>query len=122
MMLKIFDLAAVPSVPMDNGRGTKVRLIDTKLTETLDVHMNTLTPGGLRGALHKHSQSDNVYIVRSGEGELRVEGQVHTIRKDNVVFIPAGLKHSLSNLSDVPFEIFEIYAPAGAKFDFIPCA
>jgi mannose-6-phosphate isomerase-like protein (cupin superfamily) len=43
------------------------------------------------------------------------------VKKDQVVFIPAGMPHSLSNISDEPFEIFEIYAPAGSKFDFIAC-
>jgi oxalate decarboxylase/phosphoglucose isomerase-like protein (cupin superfamily) len=27
--------------------------------------------------------------------------------------------HSLANLSDQPFEIFEIYAPSGQHFDFV---
>jgi hypothetical protein len=31
------------------------------------------------------------------------------------------VKVPLSNVSDEPFEIFEIYAPAGDKFDFIIC-
>jgi hypothetical protein len=31
------------------------------------------------------------------------------------------MTHSLSNVSDELFEIFEIYAPAGSKFDFIAC-
>jgi hypothetical protein len=29
------------------------------------------------------------------------------------------MKHSLSNVSDKVFEIFEIYAPAGSHFDFV---
>jgi oxalate decarboxylase/phosphoglucose isomerase-like protein (cupin superfamily) len=29
------------------------------------------------------------------------------------------MTHSLSNLSDEPFEIFEIYAPAGRQFDVV---
>jgi hypothetical protein len=29
------------------------------------------------------------------------------------------MKHSLSNLSATVFEIFEIYAPAGRRFDFV---
>jgi mannose-6-phosphate isomerase-like protein (cupin superfamily) len=120
-MFKIFDLAAVPSVPLENGRGNKVKLVDDNLTATLDLHLNTLNPGGASGRLHKHSKSDNVYIVRSGEGELNVEGKIYTIRRDQIIFIPAGLKHSLNNVSDVPLEIFEIYAPAGADFDFIHC-
>jgi mannose-6-phosphate isomerase-like protein (cupin superfamily) len=35
------------------------------------------------------------------------------------VYIPAGMKHSLSNLSDSVFEVFEIYAPSGKHFDFV---
>jgi mannose-6-phosphate isomerase-like protein (cupin superfamily) len=62
---------------------------------------------------------DNVYIVKRGEGMLIVEDKTYVIREDDVVFIPAGMKHSLSNRSDGAFEIFEIYAPAGRHFDFV---
>lgn len=118
--LKIFDIATTPTEPME-GRGTKQKFVNTSIgTETLDVHLNALMPGGDRGKLHKHSKADNVYIVRRGEGELIVEGKTYKIVKDQVVFIPAGLVHSLSNVSSEPFEIFEIYAPAGKSFDFIP--
>lgn len=121
-MIKIIDLSEAPSTPMDGGRGTKKRLVDTADgTQSLDVHMNTLAPGGPRGKLHKHSVADNVYIVRRGSGEFIVEGKTYRVKKDQIVFIPAGLRHSLSNVSDEPFEIFEIYAPAGDKFDFIVC-
>ena len=121
-MLKILDLETAPKTPMENGRGEKIKLIDTTLgTQSLDVHMNRLFPGGPGGKLHKHSVADNVYIVRCGEGQLVVEGSTYLLRKDQIVFIPAGLRHSLSNLSDEPFEIFEIYAPAGEQFDFIAC-
>jgi mannose-6-phosphate isomerase-like protein (cupin superfamily) len=63
--------------------------------------------------------ADNVYIVRRGVGELIVEGETYVVRKDHIIFIPSGLRHSLSNVSSEPFEIFEIYAPAGDQFDFI---
>jgi mannose-6-phosphate isomerase-like protein (cupin superfamily) len=36
-----------------------------------------------------------------------------------VVYIPAGMKHSLANRGAETLEIFEIYAPAGKQFDFI---
>jgi uncharacterized cupin superfamily protein len=90
-MLKIVDLASVPTIPMEGNRGQKKKIIDTSLgTHTVDVHVNTLMPGGRRGKLHKHSVADNVYIVRSGTGESIVEGAVPTIRKDQIIFIPAG--------------------------------
>ena len=119
-MLKILDLGQCPVQPMENGRGETVRLVNTDLgTEKIDLHLNRLVPGGPRGKVHRHSQSDNVYIVRRGEGVLTANGETHTIRADQIVFIPAGMPHSLSNLSSDIFEIFEIYAPAGKQFDFV---
>lgn len=118
-MVTILDIGQCPATPMENGRGETVRLVNTALgTENLDVHLNRLFAGGPRGRLHRHSQSDNVYIVRRGEGALVAGGRTYTIRTDQIVFIPAGVPHSLSNLGAEPFEIFEIYAPAGRRFDF----
>lgn len=118
-MLKIFDLNTCPTTPMENGRGETIRLVNTTIgTEKIDLHLNRLVPGGPRGRVHRHSQSDNVYIVRRGEGTLTADGASYTIRPDQIVFIPAGMPHSLSNLSDDVLEIFEIYAPAGRQFDF----
>jgi mannose-6-phosphate isomerase-like protein (cupin superfamily) len=105
---------------MEPGRGDQIKLINTALgTEKLDVHLNRLVPGGPRGKVHRHTRSDNVYIVKRGEGTLTVEGKSYAVREDDVVYIPAGMRHSLSNLSDAAFEIFEIYAPAGSHFDFV---
>jgi HTH-type transcriptional repressor of puuD len=119
-MLKILDLEQCPAQPMENGRGETIRLVNTALgTEKIDLHLNRLVPGGPRGKVHRHSQSDNVYIVRRGEGVLTANGESHTIRTDQIIFIPAGMPHSLSNLSSDIFEIFEIYAPAGKQFDFV---
>jgi mannose-6-phosphate isomerase-like protein (cupin superfamily) len=121
LVLKIIDLNAAAAVPMENGRGETIRLVNTTLgTDKIDVHLNRLVPGGPPGRLHRHSQSDNVYIVRCGEGCLNAGGEEYTIRTNHVVFIPAGMPHSLSNLSSDVFEILEIYAPAGRQFDFTP--
>jgi mannose-6-phosphate isomerase-like protein (cupin superfamily) len=119
-MFKIIDPAEARTVPMENGRGETVLLVDQSLgTEKIDLHLNRLVPGGPNGSLHTHSQADNVYIVRTGEGRLQVEDETHVIRAGQVVYIPAGTRHSLSNVSSDIFEIFEIYAPAGRVFDFI---
>jgi mannose-6-phosphate isomerase-like protein (cupin superfamily) len=118
-VVKIFDLNICPTAPMENGRGETIRLINTGIgTEKIDLHPNRLVPGGPRGRMHLHSQSDNVYIVRRGEGTLTAGGISYTIQADQIIFIPAGVPHSLSNLSDEVLEIFEIYAPAGRQFDF----
>ena len=77
------------------------------------MHLNRLVPGGPRGKHHHHTNADNVYIVKRGEGTLTIEDKTYTVRENDVVYIPAGVRHSLSNLSNDVFEIFEIYAPSG---------
>jgi len=119
-MFRIFRPDDCPTVAMKGDRGEQVRLVNTDLgTEKLDVHINRIKVGDPGGRYHHHCNADNVYIVKRGEGKLVVEGEEHTIREDDVVYIAAGLKHSLRNVSDAPFEIFEIYSPAGAQFDFV---
>ena len=120
-MFKIMHLDQCPTNPMEPGRGEQIKLVDTRLsTDKLDVHLNRLVPGGPRGKIHHHTTADNVYIVKKGTGTLTLDGNTYSLRENDVVYIPAGMKHSLSNLSDGVLEIFEIYAPAGKHFDFVP--
>ncbi|MEC7490352.1 MAG: cupin domain-containing protein [Pseudomonadota bacterium] len=117
---KVFHLDEVSEVPMQGGRGIQKLMVNGDCGATaLDVHLNRLKPAESGGRYHHHSVSDNVYIVRSGEGCLVVEGKTYTIREDDVIYIPSGLRHSLTNAADRPLEIFEIYSPAGDQFDFI---
>ena len=119
-MPTILDIATAPRTPMENGRGEVIRLVNTATgTDKIDVHINRLVPGGPRGKLHKHSQADNVYLVLAGTGTLVANGKTQEIVKDQVIHIPAGMEHSLSNLGTELFEIVEIYCPSGAAFDFI---
>lgn len=119
-MIKIMTLEESDTIPLDNGRGEKVRLIDARLgTDAIDVHHNTLFPGGPSGRYHRHSKAENVYIVMGGIGQLVADGETYSVSQGQIIFIPAGVPHSLSNLGDEPFRIFEIYAPAGPDFDFV---
>lgn len=121
-MVQILNLYEVPRVQMENGRGEVVRLVNkTSGTEKVDLHLNRLNPGGEHGRLHKHSTSDNVYIIKSGVAQLRIRNEVHEVKADQIVYIPAGVEHSLSNIGEEICELFEIYAPAGAAFDVIRC-
>jgi mannose-6-phosphate isomerase-like protein (cupin superfamily) len=117
---KIIKPASAPRAALEPGRGESLSLVDSSLgTESLNLHLNVLTPGGPRGRVHRHTEVDNVYIVKSGEGLLTIEDAEHRIVAEDVVYIPAGVHHSLSNTSDRELVIYEIYAPAGRAFDFI---
>ena len=54
-------------------------------------------------------------IICRPRREERPQTVFKIIRPDDVVFIPAGTQHSLSN----PLELFENYAHGGERFDFV---
>jgi mannose-6-phosphate isomerase-like protein (cupin superfamily) len=116
---RIVRPADVAPRPMDRGRGVTLPFVDASCgAEKLDVHLNRLKPGGAPGHIHRHTRSDNVYIVVRGIGALTVDGATHRIGPEDVVYIPAGLPHGLSNAGAEDLVLYEIYAPAGAPFDF----
>src|SRR3977135_4504202 len=109
-----------PTSPMEPGRGEQIKLINTSLgTEKIDVHLNRLVAGGPRGKVHHQTEADNVYIVKKGEGTLTVEDKTYAIRENDVVYIPAGMKHSLSNLGTGACADVDISQPSGKQFDFV---
>ena len=117
---RILNLADAPVTAMKGDRGTQLRLVNSDIgAEKVDVHLNRLNAKEPGGRYHHHTNSDNVYIVKKGQGQLVVEGKTYTIKEDDVIYIPAGQKHSLTNISEETFEIFEVYTPAGAQFDFV---
>jgi quercetin dioxygenase-like cupin family protein len=54
---------------------------------------------------HVHKIQEQVYHVLEGEGLLELDGETRIIRKHDVVFVPPGVWHGVSNtgLSDLVF-------------------
>jgi mannose-6-phosphate isomerase-like protein (cupin superfamily) len=115
-MVTITNIACARRTPMEQ-RGNTVPLVNPEMgARHVDVHVNELRPSGPDGRYHYHPESENVYIVLRGTGRLMAEGREYTLQKDDVVFIPAGDRHSLSARGDEDFVLIEIYAPAPARF------
>lgn len=55
--------------------------------------------------LHKHEIQEQVYHVLAGEGLMEIDGKKHVVRRHDVIFLPPGVKHSISNtgLEDLVF-------------------
>jgi mannose-6-phosphate isomerase-like protein (cupin superfamily) len=115
-MVTIVNLDDARRVPM-GGRGETVPLVNAEMGATaLDVHVNILRPAGPDGQYHYHPRSENVYFVLKGTGRFVAEGTEYLLRERDVVFIPAGVKHSLSARGDGELVLVEIYAPLPAAF------
>jgi len=58
-----------------------------------------------RVELHTHAVQEQVYHVLDGEGLMEIDGEKTVVRRHDVIFIPPGVEHGLSNsgLTDLVF-------------------
>jgi len=72
----------------------------------------TLDPNG--GQVPWHDQeSEEVYFVISGRGEMCIGDERRELRGGQAVFIPPGSFHQITNIGDVPLTMLYCYGPAG---------
>ena len=93
-------------------RGETVPLVNAAVgSKHVDVHINILSPGGPDGAYHFHPENENIYIILRGRGRFVADGEEYMLGQHDVVFIPPGVKHSLSVFGTDELVLIEIYAP-----------
>jgi mannose-6-phosphate isomerase-like protein (cupin superfamily) len=56
-------------------------------------------------AAHKHKVQEQIYHVLEGEGLMEIAGKRHVVRKHDVIYLPPGVEHAISNsgLTDLVF-------------------
>jgi mannose-6-phosphate isomerase-like protein (cupin superfamily) len=55
--------------------------------------------------LHRHKVQEQVYHVLDGEGLMQIDTEERVVRKHDVIFLPPGVDHAISNtgLTDLVF-------------------
>lgn len=61
--------------------------------------------------LHKHLSHSEHVLVLSGEGEMQLGTKTYRIKKDDLIFIPKGVPHSVKTVSSTPLKVISIQAP-----------
>ena len=80
--------------------------------------MGLLVPGS-QVPYHYHEKRESVIFFISGEGIEFIEGQEFPIKAGDVLFIPAGEKHTTLNRSDRDLRYLEFFTCPPVKSDFI---
>jgi uncharacterized cupin superfamily protein len=76
----------------------------------LGISIDTVAPG-MRGCpYHFHYAQEEAFVILSGEGTLRVAGEMLPVRAGDTIFIPPGpdYPHQIINTSDAPLEFLSI--------------
>jgi mannose-6-phosphate isomerase-like protein (cupin superfamily) len=72
----------------------------------------TLDPDGGQVPWHNQEQEE-VYFVIEGVGEMCLGDEVREVRAGQLVYIPSGVFHQLSNKGSTPLKMIYCYGPAG---------
>jgi mannose-6-phosphate isomerase-like protein (cupin superfamily) len=72
----------------------------------------TLDPRGGQVPWHNQEQEE-VYFVIEGAGEMCLGDERRMITSGQMVYIPPGIFHQLTNTGDVPLRMIYCYGPAG---------
>jgi mannose-6-phosphate isomerase-like protein (cupin superfamily) len=71
-----------------------------------------LEPNGGQVPWHNQEQEE-VYFIVEGEAQMCLGDEVQTLKAGQAAYIPSGVFHQLSNLTDKPTTFIYIYGPAG---------
>ncbi len=77
-----------------------------------------LVPGS-RVPYHYHHQRESVIIVISGEATEIIDGEEFPIKAGDVLYIPAGERHSTVNRSGNEFRYLEFFTCPPLAADFV---
>lgn len=84
---------------LDHTYSSKMLLDDSVAgMPAININEGTLKPGcSTAGGVHTHNE---IYYAVSGKAILHLDNETYTLRPGSIAFIPAGVFHSLDNLSN----------------------
>jgi len=60
---------------------------------------------------HKHRVQEQIYHVLEGEGLMEIEGKNRVVRKHDVIYLPPGVEHAISNTGLVDLVFLVVTSP-----------
>jgi mannose-6-phosphate isomerase-like protein (cupin superfamily) len=77
---------------------------ETQNSKHLDYRISMYQPMAYV-APHSHREQEQVYHILEGEGLMEIAGEARVVRKHDVIYLPPGVEHMISNtgLTDLVF-------------------
>lgn len=75
--------------------------------------------GGHEASLHYHEKTAEVYFIFHGFGKAQVDDETFDLAPGDVVYVPKGCRHGLTNDSSLELSVLAVSWPAFDKDDFL---
>lgn len=76
-------------------------------------------PVGAAVGRHHHVETEEIYYILHGRGEMTVDAEVREVLSGDAVFIPRGSTHALKNTGTEPMTLLLICGPAYTREDHL---
>jgi mannose-6-phosphate isomerase-like protein (cupin superfamily) len=115
MMIVNRQRAAVITTP----HGSEIRpLIDRTTSEVEKCSLaEEVLPAGAAVARHYHAETEEIYYILRGTGQMTVGQETRNVAAGDAIFIPCGEAHTLENTGREPMTILLICGPAYSRED-----
>jgi mannose-6-phosphate isomerase-like protein (cupin superfamily) len=60
---------------------------------------------------HHHAESEEIYVLLEGEGEMEVDGERRRVGPGDAILIPPGARHEIRAQTDVPLRFLCCCSP-----------
>lgn len=76
------------------------------------IELSSLPPGAACGE-HRHTRTEELYFIVSGEGELLINDVPHRVRPGHLIANGLGTRHALRNpgTEDLHWLVIEVFSP-----------
>ncbi len=68
-------------------------------------------PAGVDIGEETHMTTDQIFIFVSGTGEVSVNSDIKSVKAADMLFVPAGSLHNITNCGTQDFKLLTIYCP-----------
>ena len=100
-------LGKVQSIHADKGLGKNARVFEAADFDTPLKFINyvEMEPGSSIG-LHRHGETEEVYVVLAGNGMMTVNDERHAVKTGDIILNKPGWQHGLENTSGQILKLF----------------
>ena len=97
-----------------HSKGAEIRFLANKTHHAKNAFVGQLTvPAGGKVPLHQDETEEYIYVL-SGAGTIWIDGQKHSIKKEDLVYMPAKAKVRFEN-GKKPLKALQIFAGPGPE-------
>jgi len=96
--------------PDRGGRTTMIKVSPRTGSENLSMVIQKL-PDHTRIPLHKHDHTEEVFFIKSGEGEFITENDTIIVKEGDAIYVPRGHWHGFENEGDSLYIVFVATPP-----------